>query len=95
MVVMSTEHIQLELDDMLNYLKEESLQDMDRFDRLSDKLDVIELSIRNRNKIEEAHTVFDFSHLATFITIGTVFGSIIGLIVEGRKSVEKKDFNKV
>jgi len=92
---LSTELIQVELDTILDNLKEESLMDLDRFDRLSDKMDVIESSIRQRNKIEETHTVFDFSHIAMFLALGSVFGSLAGFIVEGRKPAEKKDFNKV
>jgi hypothetical protein len=89
------EQMQEELDVILATLKEEGLKDIERYDKLAEKMDIIEFSIKNRNRIEDTQSRFNFSHLAIFISFGGFLGSAISIVLARFQKKEKDSLYNV
>ena len=88
----TTEQVQEELDEILAVMKEEAIGDVRQYDRLMEKLEIIEFSVKNRNRVEDTQTRFNFSHLAIFVIFGCILGCAVSIVLTKIQKPEKRSY---
>ena len=75
--------------------KEEKLRNLERDERLEEKIEALDLHVLQRNRIESTQTRLNLTHLLIFSSLGFVVGCAVSIIFVKIQKPEKPLHNKV
>jgi hypothetical protein len=83
------------LQDIRVIQKEEKLRNLERDERLEEKIEALDLHVLQRNRIESTQTRLNLTHLFIFSSLGFIVGCAVSIIFVKIQKPEKPFHNKV
>lgn len=83
------------LQDIRVIQREEKLRNLERDERLEEKIEALDLHVLQRNRIESTQTRLNLTHLFIFSSLGFVVGCAVSIIFVKVQKPEKPFHNKV